>query len=73
VRWTGAKRTVRVVRTDPGKRAHAVGAAGLPSGLPISTRLLRCGDRTRLTYVVTSARGGGRVSFRVARNPAPAS
>ena len=71
-RWTGAKRTVRVVRTDPGKRAHAVGSAGLPSGLPTSTRLLRCGDRTRLTYVVTSARGGGRVSFRVARNPAPA-
>lgn len=69
-RWTG-KRTVRVVRQDPGGRAHAVGPAGMPAGRDVATRILRCGQRTRLTYVVSSRNGGGRVSFAVARNPAP--
>jgi hypothetical protein len=70
-RWTGARRTVRVVRQDPGGRAHAVDSGALVAGRDVATRLAHCGARTRLTYVVTSAHGGGRVSFAVARNPVP--
>ena len=73
-RWTGAKRTVRVLRRDPRKRAHALGGPitrSMSGGTVIFSKLLKCGARTRLTYVVTSRNGGGRVSFAVARNPAP--
>jgi hypothetical protein len=72
-RWTGAKRTVRALRQDPRKAAHALGTPitrSMTSGVVFS-KLLKCGARTRLTYVVTSRNGGGRVSFAVARNPAP--
>lgn len=61
-------------RQDPGKPAHGVGGPitrSMPAGVVAFTRLLRCGQRTRLTYSVTSRNGGGRVSFAVARNPAP--
>jgi hypothetical protein len=72
-RWSGAKRTVRVLRQDPGKAAHALGTPitrSMTSGV-IFSKLQKCGARTRLTYVVTSRNGGGRVSVAVARNPAP--
>jgi hypothetical protein len=72
--WTGAKRTVRVLRQDAGKPAHALGGPitrSMADGTVLFTKLLKCGARTRLTYVVTSRNGGGRVSFAVARNPLP--
>ena len=72
--WSGARRTVRVLRRDPGRAAHALGrpiTRSMPAGNLSFSKLLRCGDRTRLTYVVTSARGGGRVSFAVARASLP--
>jgi hypothetical protein len=73
-RWTGAKRTVHVLRQDPGKPAHALGGPitrSMAGGTVLFSKLLTCGARTRLTYVVTSRNGGGRVSFAVARNRAP--
>ena len=73
-RWTDGRRSVRVLRRDPGKAAHALGGPitrSMGTGGPIFSKLLRCGARTRLTYVVTSRNGGGRVSYAVARNPAP--
>jgi hypothetical protein len=73
-RWTAGQRTVRVLRRDPGKRTRTLGSPitrTLPSGSTAFAKLLRCGDRTRLTYVVTSRAGGGRVSFSVARAALP--
>ncbi len=73
--WTGAKRTVRVLRQDPGKRARALGrpiTRSMPAGQALFSKLARCGSRTRLTYVVSTNRSGGRASFAIARNPAPA-
>jgi hypothetical protein len=74
VRWASGQRTVRVLRQDPGKRPRALGSPitrRLPSGSSAFAKLVRCGDRTRLTYVVTSRTGGGRVSVSVARASLP--
>jgi hypothetical protein len=43
----------------------------MPAGNLIFSKLLRCGARTRLTYVVTSADAGGRAGFSVARASLP--
>ena len=75
-RWTGAKRIVRVLRQDRGKPAHALGGPitrSMAGGPVIFSKLLKCGTRTRLTYVVTSRNGGGRVTFSVARASLPKS
>jgi hypothetical protein len=72
--WSGAKRTVRVLRQDPGKPAHALGrpiTRSMPAGNVAFSKLERCGARTRLTYVVTSRHGGGRASFAIARASLP--
>jgi len=72
--WSAGKRTVRVLRRDPGKPAHALGSPitrSMGTGSTGFSKLLRCGSRTRVTYVVTSGRGGGRVSFDIARAALP--
>ena len=72
-RWSRGRHTVRVLRQDPGKPARFIGSPqtrGTPFG-PGFSRLLRCGSRTRLTYVVKTGRTTQRVRFTVARNPAP--
>ena len=43
----------------------------LPAGYHTPTKLLRCGDAIRVTYVVTKGSATGRMSFSVARAPAP--
>lgn len=67
---------MRVLRQDPGKPAHALGSAitrPMLGGTVIFSKLLKCGARTRLTYVVRSRNGGGRVSFSLARASLPKS
>jgi hypothetical protein len=70
-RWSRGRHAVRMLRQDPRHAAHAVGSVQSRStpagGASLTTRLLRCGDRTRLTYVVTTGRSTRRVSFAVAR------
>ena len=73
-RWTSGRHVVRVLRRDPRGSVISVGAPqtrGLP-GFAHQSRLVRCGDRTRFTYVVTTGRTTQRVSFAVARAAAPA-
>jgi hypothetical protein len=66
-----------VLRQDSGHAARQVGSTqrrSLPTGIFISTpRLLHCGDRTRLTYVITTGSRSQRVVFSVSRAPLPAS
>jgi hypothetical protein len=72
--WSSGKRTVRVLRQDPGKGAHALGrpiTRSMPAGNVAFSKLEKCGSRTRLTYVVTSRDGGGRRSFAIARASLP--
>ncbi|MGI9098438.1 MAG: hypothetical protein ACR2H2_08100, partial [Solirubrobacteraceae bacterium] len=73
-RWSTGHHTVRVLRQDPRKAPRAVGSPqkrSNPIGLGLQSRLLRCGDRTRFTYVVTTGRTTRRVTFAVARAAAP--
>ena len=73
-RWSRGSHTVRVLRRDPGTVARRVGSPltrSTPAGSPLFSLLRRCGDRTRLTYVVTSGRATQRVSFAVARASLP--
>jgi hypothetical protein len=72
-RWSG-RRTVRTLRRDRSGRVRTVGSLqtrSLPIGYDTATKLLRCGDSMRVTYVVTKGRASGRMSFSVARAPAP--
>jgi hypothetical protein len=71
--WSG-RRSVRTLRRDRGGKTRTVGSLQtrpLPAGFYTSTKLLRCGDAMRLTYVVTKGCSSGRMSFSVARAPAP--
>jgi hypothetical protein len=69
--WRGGRHTVRVLRQDPGEPTRQVGSVqkrSLATGVYIAIpRLLRCGDRTRLTYEVTTGDYKQHVSFTVAR------
>ena len=72
-RWSG-KRVVRTLRRDSSGRVRQIGSPqtrSLPAGFHAPTKLLRCGDAIRVTYVVTKGRATGRMSFSVARAPAP--
>jgi hypothetical protein len=73
--WSRGRHMVRVSRQDPGHAARAVGGTqkrSLPPGVYISApRLARCGDRTRITYVVTTGGHAQRISFSIARAPLP--
>ncbi|MDX6678896.1 MAG: hypothetical protein QOE31_2948 [Solirubrobacteraceae bacterium] len=73
-RWSG-KRVVRALRRDSDGSTRMIGSPqtrSLPTtGASSSTKLLRCGDRIRLTYIVAKGRATGRMSFSVARAPAP--
>ncbi len=72
-RWTRGGHRVQVLRRDLHKAARRVGplqTRSLPK-VPYyggSTRLVHCGDSTRLTYVVTTTAGRSqRISFTVTR------
>jgi hypothetical protein len=70
--WSSGRHTVLVRRTDS-HGAHRVGVPitrSLPTGVANSTRLVRCGDRMRLTYTVTTGRSKQSASFSVSRRPA---
>ena len=75
-RWSSGRHAVRVLRTDARGRVISVGSPQTrtlpPTVIAHQTRLLRCGDRTRLTYAVTTGRTTQRVSFAVARAALPA-
>lgn len=73
-RWSRGRHAVRVLRSIPRRATRQV--AGLqtrsfPDGLHSLTKLARCGDRMRLTYVVKTGRTTRRVSFDVVRGRAP--
>jgi hypothetical protein len=71
--WRRGRRTVVVQRTDS-HGTHRIGVAltrSSPTGLANQTKLARCGDGIRLTYIVTSGRSKQRVSFSVSRLRAP--
>jgi hypothetical protein len=71
--WSSGRHTVSVRRTDS-HGVHRVGAPitrSMPVGLANQTKLSRCGDRLRLTYVVGTGRSKRQVSFSVSRRPAP--
>jgi hypothetical protein len=74
-RWTKGPHRVAVVRQDAHKPARAIRTPqtrSFPTFVDTaSTRLVRCGDHTRLTYVVTTAGRSQRVSIAVARAAAP--
>lgn len=74
-RWSDGAHRVRVLRRDPGKPSHAIGSvqtSSLPASVSAAqTRLIGCGSRTRLTYVVTSGAHVARASFSVLRARAP--
>ncbi|MDX6688546.1 MAG: hypothetical protein QOG15_3 [Solirubrobacteraceae bacterium] len=75
-RWSKGPHRVAVLRKDAGKPARAIRTPQTVSYPKVvdtaSTRLVRCGDRTRLTYVVTTNGRARRVSFTVARARMPA-
>jgi len=74
-RWSAGRHTVRVLRRDPGKAAHFLGSTQTrsnPAGAAGFSRLVRCGARTRLTYVVKTGRSVQRVTFAIARASLPA-
>jgi hypothetical protein len=71
--WSG-KRSVQVLRRDGGRVRTVGGAAwtrSVPYGNHHPTKLRRCGDSTRLTYVVKKGSATARVSFAVRRAAAP--
>jgi hypothetical protein len=67
---------VGVLRRDAHKSARAIRTPQTRSDPRFvdtaATKLVRCGDRTTLTYVVKTGAGTQRVSFAVARGTAPA-
>jgi hypothetical protein len=69
--WSRGRHAVRVLRRDPAQAARPVGSLqkrSLPDGVYIAAlRLARCGDRTRITYVITTGGRTERTSFSVAR------
>jgi hypothetical protein len=69
--WRRGTHTVRVLRLDPGGATRQVGSVqkrSLAAGVYVAApRLLRCGDRTRLTYEVTTGGHTQRISVAVAR------
>jgi len=72
-RWS-AKRTVRTLRRDAGGRVRQIGSLqtrSRPMGVNAITKLLRCGDSIRVTYIVKKGSLTGRMSFSVARSPEP--
>lgn len=75
-RWSHGRHAVQVLRRDGHARARAIRTPQTRSYPHVvdaaATRLVRCGDRTRLTYVVTTGGRSQRVSFAVARAAAPA-
>ena len=74
-RWSKGPHRVAVLRRDAHYPARPIGTPqtrsypNIVQTLP--TRLVHCGDHTRLTYVVTTAGRSQRVSFAVARTAAP--
>jgi hypothetical protein len=74
-RWSKGPHRVAVLRRDAHRSARAIRTPQTRSSPRFvdaaATRLVRCGDRTRLTYVVTTAGRSRRVSFAVARAAAP--
>lgn len=70
-RWGQGSHRVRVLRRDPHKSSRNVGSVqtrNLPAGFAsAATRLLHCGDSTRLTYVVTTNGTTQRTTFEVRR------
>ena len=75
-RWSTGHHSVSVLRRDAHKAPRPIRTPQTRSYPKLvdaaTTRLLRCGDRTRLTYVVTTAGRSQRVSFAVARAAARA-
>ncbi len=75
-RWSKGPHRVAVLRKDARKPARPIRTPQTVSHPKVvdtaSTRLVRCGDRTRLTYVVTTNGRSQRVSFSVARASMPA-
>ncbi|MEY2513580.1 MAG: hypothetical protein QOJ89_938 [bacterium] len=73
-RWSSGKRVVRTLRRDANGGTREIGSAqtrSLPTGVHTPTKLLRCGNAIRVTYIVTKGSATGRMSFSVARSPAP--
>ena len=74
-RWRTGAHTVGVLRRDAHGAARAIRTPQTSSSARFvdtaGTRLVHCGDRTRLIYVVKSAGGTQRVSFAVARAAPP--
>jgi hypothetical protein len=70
-RWSEGRHRVAVLRRDAHKAARGIRTPQTRSFPNVvdaaSTRLVRCGDRTTLTYVVTTGGRSLRVSFAVAR------
>jgi hypothetical protein len=69
-RWKHGHHRVSVLRQDPRGSARPIAAAltrSQPTGVNVQTRLMRCGTRTRLTYVVKTGTSTRRVSFDVTR------
>ena len=71
VRWTTGRHSVAVLRRDPHRASRLVRTPQTHSDPKVldaaPTRLVHCGDRTRLTYVVTTAGRSQRASFAVVR------
>jgi hypothetical protein len=73
VQWRHGRHTVRALRTDGNRTRSVLGGPltrSAPDGVGFQLRLPRCGDRTRVTYVVTTGRSTRRVSFNIVRAPA---
>jgi hypothetical protein len=66
--WSG-KRTVRLVRRDRSgvRQVGSPWTRSVPASYHQPTKLARCGDSMRLTYIVTKGPATARVTFRVAR------
>ena len=66
--WSG-KRTVRLLRRDRSgvRQVGSPWTRSVPASYHQPTKLARCGDSMRLTYVVTKGSATARVTFRVAR------
>jgi hypothetical protein len=74
-RWSTGAHSVGVLRADPHRRVRAIRRPQTRSNPRFVdtavTKLIRCGDRTTLTYVVKTGTATRRVSFAVARAAAP--
>jgi hypothetical protein len=75
-RWRRGSHSVAVLRRDAGKTARPIRTPQTRSSPKVvdtaSTRLVRCGDETSLTYAVTTRGETQRVTFAVARAARPA-